>query len=189
MTSPLPSGPLPPSDAQSGTLLQPRCRASRPRLPAELPRGGGGRGSGPALRGAGGAATPRDTASARPRRPPPRPLSAPGGRMGTAWRAAPPRSGCFGTSGQRPRGAASIHPSVRPSLRGWRLVCVCVCVTDTAARTARGQQRSRPQRTGLEGGGDAGAPRLWQPRLRSPEPSPMGATSAASLLLLLPPGG
>ncbi|XP_064909458.1 uncharacterized protein LOC110357952 [Columba livia] len=82
---------------------------------------------------------------------------------GPAGIAASPCSGCFGTGGQSPTGAASargggcapcgvrpsvrpsVHPSIHPYLRGRWLVCACVSVTDSAARTARGQLPSRNQ--------------------------------------------
>ncbi|XP_071408428.1 uncharacterized protein [Pithys albifrons albifrons] len=94
-----------------------------------------------------------------------------------------------GGAGCAPRGVGpsvrlSVHPSIHPSSPAWVAARVCVCVTDDEAHTARGSRPHAARR------GHAGAPRLRQPLLRPPEPSPMGATSAASLLvLLLPPGG
>ncbi|XP_051651814.1 translation initiation factor IF-2-like [Manacus candei] len=79
----------------------------------------------------------------------PAPLSEPAGRgaAGHGGCAASPCGGCFGTEGGgcAPRGVRpSIHPSIHPSVHP----CVgggsCVCVTDSAARTARGSRPSQP---------------------------------------------
>ncbi|XP_027586505.1 translation initiation factor IF-2-like [Pipra filicauda] len=79
----------------------------------------------------------------------PAPLSEPAARgaAGHGGCAASPCGGCFGTEGGgcAPRGVRpSIHPSIHPSVHH----CVgggsCVCVTDSAARTARGSRPSQP---------------------------------------------
>ncbi|KAK4830429.1 LOW QUALITY PROTEIN: hypothetical protein QYF61_011137 [Mycteria americana] len=131
-----------------------REAASAPRLAA--PRGCAQR------RGGGIAPRPAEAAaSARPRRPPPCPAGRAGRPHGSGAPLAAGPAGLGGACGVSLqwllwyRGAApaggggcaprGVRPSVHPSLRGRRLVCACVCVTDSAARTARGQPPSRSQ--------------------------------------------
>ncbi|XP_041873823.1 wiskott-Aldrich syndrome protein homolog 1-like [Corvus kubaryi] len=187
----------------------PRGGGPGPRLRSEwaLPQGAvaGSPPRGDARSGAGAGsrlAPPRAAASARPRRPPPslpRCQSQPPARVAAGHGAACGVSlrwllWCRGTTAASHAASVhssvrpSIHPSVHPSIHPSIHPCVgggsCVCVTDSEARTARGQPLARCPP------GHAGAPRLRQPLLHPPEPSPVGTTSAVSLLvLLLPPGG
>ncbi|XP_027512549.1 ataxin-2-like isoform X3 [Corapipo altera] len=94
-------------------------------------------------------APPRAAAPARPRRPPPslprcqsRP---PAGQRGTAGvRRLPAVAALVPRAAVRPTRGPSVYPSIHPSDHP----CVgggsCVCVTDSAARTARGSRPSQP---------------------------------------------
>ncbi|KAM6092306.1 uncharacterized protein LJ206_005390 [Theristicus caerulescens] len=158
-----PSGAAPGAGAPRTAALLGAGGAAAPGDAAEAawaPRVAAPRGS--AQRRGGGIAPrpPEAAASARPRRPPPCPPVSAGRPHGSG---APLAAGPAGHGGEcgvslqwllwyrgaAPAGAAaaphaaSVHPSIHPSLRGRRLVCVCV--TDSAARTARGQPPSRSQ--------------------------------------------
>ncbi|XP_040408037.1 basic salivary proline-rich protein 2-like [Cygnus olor] len=107
--------------------------------------------------------------------------------LGTAVRARSPPgrlsgSRCFGTAGWGVGGSASVRPSVclsiRPSLRGRRLVGVCV--TDTAA----GQPPSRGEPGGWEGGRRQ---RRRPPAAAAPSPSPAALPGGSNLSGLAAP--
>ncbi|KAM9203212.1 uncharacterized protein V3H86_009463 [Mergus octosetaceus] len=150
--------------ADDATRGSPAAGTSPPPHPPALPPR-------PAVPGRDGAALPHPAAAASA------PLSEPGARRGVslAADASVPRGG----GGV---GSASICPSVclsiRPSLRGRRLVGVCV--TDTAA----GQSPSREQPGGWEGGRRQ---RRRPPAAAAPSPSPAALPGGGDLSGLAAP--
>lgn len=150
--------------ADDATRGSPAAGTSPPPHPPALPPR-------PAVPGRDGAALPRPAAAASA------PLSEPGARRGVSRAAdasVPRGGGGVGSASVRP----SVCLSIRPSLRGRRLVGVCV--TDTAA----GQPPSREEPGGWEGGRRQ---RRRPPAAAAPSPSPAALPGGGDLSGLAAP--